>query len=142
MKNLSPALFLTFLFLSLGSLCKAQDYNDLGRAKTEEFSILKFNGYKLTKIQSSDLNQEVYLAKKSNQGQFENIITIDKSSQTVVSVIWNFDSKNMDLIKGLLKDMNPTDTSSTRLENKSGIALMTINPEKEGYDMVIWKKKV
>jgi hypothetical protein len=141
MKKITSSLILILNILFLGNLCKAQDYNDLGRTKTEEINILKYNGYKITRIQSVNDGQEVYLAKKANQNQFENVITIDKASETVVGLIWNFENKNRDLIKSMLTDMIPTDNSFTRLENKNGIALMTIDPEKEGHALVIWKKK-
>jgi len=141
MKTLITSFFLFIGIMSLSSLTKAQDYNDLGRSKTEEFAILKFNGYKVSKVHSNDENVETYVAKRATQSQYDNIITIDKATQTVIGVIWNFDSKNMEMIKSLLSDMNPTDTSSSRLENKKGIAMVTIDPFHDGYGMIVWKKK-
>lgn len=140
MKTWISTIIIFFGIISLGTVCKAQDYIDLGRSKTEEFNILKFNGYKVSKIHSNDDNQEVYMAKRATQSQYDNIITIDKATQTVVGVIWNFDNKNMENIKSLLSDMNPTDSSS-RLENKKGIANITIDPFHDGYGMIVWKKK-
>jgi len=141
MKTLITSFFLFIGIMSLSSLTKAQDYNDLGRSKTEEFTILKFNGYKVSKVHSNEENVETYIAKRATQSQYDNIITIDKATQTVIGVIWNFDSKNMEMIKSLLSDMNPTDTSSSRLENKKGIAMVTIDPFHDGYGMIVWKKK-
>ena len=130
-----------FGIVTLGTVCKAQDYNDLGRSKTEEFNILKFNGYKVSKIHSNDDNLETYVAKRATQSQYDNIITINKATGTVVGVIWNFDNKNMENIKSLLSDMNPSDKNASHLENKKGIAELTIDPFHDGFAMIVWKKK-
>lgn len=140
MKTWISTIIIFFGIISLGTVCKAQDYNDLGRSKTEELNILKFNGYKVSKIHSNDDKQEVYIAKRTSQSQYDNIITIDKASQTVEGVVWNFNNKKMDNIKSLLSDMTPTDSSS-RLENKKGIANITIDPYHDGYGMIVWEKK-
>jgi len=143
-KAIMKSLILSFLFIffmGFGMICRAQDYNDLGRTKAEEFKILKYNGYKITKIHSNDMQEEMYLAKRTSQSQYDNIITIDKSTDKVIGVIWDFDTKNLELIKSLLSDMNPTDNTASRLENKKGMALMTPDPFHDGFEMVVWRKK-
>ena len=140
MKTWISSIIIFFGILTLGTVCKAQDYNDLGRSKTEELNILKFNGYKVSKVKSSDDNVETYVAKRATQSNYDNIITFDKATGLVVGVIWNFDNKNMENIKSLLSDMTPTDSAS-RLENKKGVAMLTIDPFHEGFGMIVWKKK-
>jgi len=142
MKNWITTSLAIFGILTLSQVVKAQDYNDIGRTKEQEFSILKFNGYKMEKIHSNDAGTEIYLAKRPDQkSQYNNVITIDKNTQTVVSVVWNFDQKNFGMIKSLLSDMNATDASGSQLENKKGLAQLTLDPDNHGLGMVVWKKK-
>jgi diadenosine tetraphosphate (Ap4A) HIT family hydrolase len=37
--------------------------------------------------------------------------------------------------------MNPSDNNASHLENKKGIAELTIDPFHDGFAMVVWKKK-
>jgi|GEM_PF-1158762 len=141
-KNLiSLALCIFFSFFAKELL--AQDYNDIGRTKTQEFFILKFNRYKIKKIPSTNPDIETYLATSLNPkfSKYDNIITIDKKTNKVLGVIWNFDYKNLQEIKSLLSDMSPTDSSYSQLENKKGKAELSTDPNKEGHGMVVWKKK-
>ncbi len=139
--RITTLLTLTGILL-LTNLCKGQDYNDIGRTKKQEFDILKFNGFTMQKVRSEDPNTEIYLAKRpKSDDRYENIITFNKKTGLVTSVIWNFDVKNTDWIKSLLTDMVPTDSTHSKLENKKGLAQLTVNPYKEGNAMVVWKKK-
>jgi len=141
---MKPLFFSLFFFGNLFFLtASAQDYNDIGRTKKQEFSILKFNGYKLSRLPSSDKQVETYLAKRTNPhyANFDNIISFDLKTHLVVGVIWNFDHKNYTLIKSLLTDMNPTDSTYSELENKRGKAELLIDPKNQDHGLVIWKKK-
>ncbi len=142
MKNWIATLLTLFGILILSSTTQAQDYNDIGRSKSEEFEILKYNGYKLSKINSRESDLETYSAKKQDKNNpYDNIICIDKNTQKVVRVIWNFNDKNFQFIKSLLSDMQPTDSTYSELENGKGKAKFTTDKQKQGYGMVVWKKK-
>ncbi len=145
MKNWITTLLAIFGILTIGQ-CFAQDYNDIGRTKAEEFKILKFNGYKTEKIRSNDNQSELYIAKKVNSKlksttDFNNFITINKKTGLVVSVVWSFQTGSFNYIKSLLSDMNPTDSTYSQLENNKGIAQVTIDPFHEGDSMIVWKKR-
>ncbi len=141
MKNWTSLFTLIGIF-TFGNICSAQDYNDIGRTKKQEFEILKYNGFNVQKIRSEDVKNEIYIAKRlKSDARYENIISINKKSGLVTSVIWNFDAKNTEWIKSLLSDMIATDSSYSNLENKKGFALLTVNPYKEGNSMVVWKRK-
>jgi hypothetical protein len=141
-KNLI-SLALLVVFTSFSNLLFGQDYNDIGRTKSQEFFILKFNRYKIRRINSANPETETYLAQNINPryAKYDNIITIDKKTNRVLGVVWNFDYKNFQEIKSLLTDMNPTDSSYSELENKKGKAELSLDPYKQGYGLIIWKKK-
>ncbi len=142
MKNYIQALSTFIVIMILGTVCKGQDYNDIGRTKDQEFSILKFNGYKVVKLHTNDEGFETFEAKKAGAtAQFENIIKIDKKTGLVACVVWNFDHKNYNLIRSLLTDMNPTDSTHSQLENKFGKAQLTFDPDHDESGMIVWKKK-
>lgn len=142
LKNLISLSTLFILVFSSKNL-KAQDYNDIGRTKIREFQILKFNRYKITKVPSQNPEIESYLAQsiKPKYANFDNIITIDRKTNKVIGVIWNFDYKNIKEIKSLLSDMNPVDSSYSQLENKKGKAEFSTDPGNQGHGRVVWTKK-
>jgi hypothetical protein len=127
--------------LSLNTLVKAQDYNDIGRTENQEIEILHFNGYKIQNIHSDNLNKVIIAKKQDQKNGYVNIITIDKKSEKVVGVVWNFDPRNLIFIKSLLSDMSPTDSTYSQMENKKGIAQLTFDPEHKNSGTIVWKKK-
>ncbi len=142
MKNWITTLLTLIGILILNTESKAQDYNDIGRTKKEELSILKYNGFKVERIYSNIEGKEIYSAKRLNQNsQYENVITFDKKTGLVESVVWNFDAKNYEWIKSLLTDMKPTDSTNSQLENNKGYAQLTLDPINQGSSMIVWKKK-
>ena len=129
-------------FLFLNKVSEAQDYKDIGRTKYEEFEILKFNGYKISKIESYEDGIDAYLARRPEaNAQYDNIIQIDRSTQLVVRVIWNFNHKNFQFIKSLLSDMNPVDSTYSVLVKGNGKAQLTNDQRHPGYGFVVWNKK-
>ncbi len=141
MKNWITTFLTLFGILAIHS-SKAQDYNDIGRTKEQEFKILKFNGYKTEKIPSNDAAVEMFMAMKQGKtNDYKNIISVNKKTHLVTGVIWNFNIVNFEQIKSFLNDMNPTDSTYSRLENSKGIAQVTIDPFHDGEAMVVWKKK-
>lgn len=135
MKKLSLNIIPLLSILLFSGKVNAQDYSDLGRTKLEEFRILKFNGYKITKINSYDQNEEMYLAQMENQIELNNIIMIDKSTDLVLGVIWNFNIKNLELTKSLLSEMKSSYPSENRKRNKKEIARLEPVPIPEPLSM-------
>jgi hypothetical protein len=140
MKTITLKLMLLTLFLGW-EVCQAQDYSDLGRTRVEEFKILKFNGYKIIRIHSYDPNVHTFLAKRIHEGPYDNIISIDKATDRVIGIIWNFDSKNLKWIRSLLSDMRLADNFSTLLENNKGYAVISSDPDHQDMGRIIWMKK-
>ncbi len=142
MKNWFKIMLVGFSIIGSIGFCQAQDYNDIGRTKDQEFETLKFNGYKIASIASEEDGVDSYSAiKKDVKSNYINVINIDKVTGLVVGVTWRFNFKDFMFIKSLLVDMVPTDSSYSELENKVGKAKLTKDLMHRGYGKVIWNKK-
>ncbi len=142
LKKINRYILSLIILIGFSLSAKSQDYNDIGRTKEQEFESLKFNGYKVTKVESREDGVETYLAKRSKGlSNYDNYINISTKTGTVVGVIWNFSHKNFTEIKSLLSDMTPTDSSFSEYVNNKGVAKITKDQNKDGYGLVIWNKR-